>query len=247
MERDSKGRFTKNMKPWNKGKKIRTNYNFIKNHKIRNSGKTRFKKGCISWNKGTKGIMKSNSGSFKKGQLSWNKGLTKKEDSRISQHWLGKKRTEDTKLKIGNAQRGKPKNIPHKFKKGQIPFNKGKKWSEYMGREGQKKALKNLIPAMKGHNKGNKPWNYIDGRSKTLGPARYGDDWDKIRYLIYLRDRFTCQHCAVKGERLDVHHKIPFLISFDNSLNNLVSLCKPCHRKEEARIMRELKNQKVEV
>lgn len=90
--------------------------------------------------------------------------------------------------------------------------------------------------------KGEKNPNWIDGRSKLFGPARYGDDWEKIRYLIYLRDRFTCQSCGITGERLDVHHKIPFLFSLDNSLGNLITLCKPCHRKEETRIMKELKN-----
>ena len=133
---------------------------------------------------------------------------------------IGKKASKKTKIKMSLTNKGMKNS--GRFKKGHTPWSKGKKTG--------------LIP-----------WSYIDGRSKILGPARYGDDWDKIRYLVYLRDRFTCQHCAVKGERLDVHHKIPFLISFDNSLNNLISLCKPCHRKEEARIMRELKSQKVEV
>ncbi len=97
--------------------------------------------------------------------------------------------------------------------------------------------------------KGEHPWNYIDGRSKIIGPARYGDDWFKIRLLIYKRDNYTCQKCAEKMSKIPfhIHHKIPFLISFDNSLKNLITLCPPCHRIVEAIIMRELKNQKVEV
>lgn len=99
------------------------------------------------------------------------------------------------------------------------------------------------------HRKGKKPWNYIDGRSKFMGPGRYGDDWFKIRLLIYKRDNYTCQRCAEKMSRtpFHIHHKIPFLISFDNSLSNLITLCPPCHRKVEAIIMRELKQIKVEV
>ena len=99
----------------------------------------------------------------------------------------------------------------------------------------------------KGHeiNKGEKHYNYIDGRSKMASPARYGDDWFKIRLLIYARDNFTCQECGITMNEVripfHVHHKIPFLISFDNSLNNLVTLCPPCHRRIEAQIMRELK------
>ena len=45
---------------------------FVKNNKI-NSGRTGyFKKGVPSWSKGTKGVLKGNSGSFKKGQVPHN-------------------------------------------------------------------------------------------------------------------------------------------------------------------------------
>lgn len=115
-------------------------------------------------------------------------------------------------------------------------FIKGYRWSE----EAKKK-----VSGKNSHRYGKKPWNYIDGRSKTKSPMRYGDDWEKIRYLVYLRDKFTCQNCDIKGISLDVHHKVPFLISFDNSLSNLISLCRSCHVKEESRIMKKLKNMEV--
>ena len=96
---------------------------------------------------------------------------------------------------------------------------------------------------------GYRPWNYIDGRSKDLGPGRYGCDWAKIRELIFRRDNYTCQFCSLTKEfigiPLHVHHKIPFLISFDNSQNNLITLCPSCHRFEEVRIMRDLKKQEI--
>ncbi len=40
---------------------------FLKNHKIRSNRDGRFQKGQVSWNTGTKGVMKPNSGSFQKG------------------------------------------------------------------------------------------------------------------------------------------------------------------------------------
>ena len=102
-----------------------------------------------------------------------------------------------------------------------------------------------------GFKKGQKSWNYVDGRSKILGSERYGDDWFKIRMLIYARDKFTCQDCGITMNETrrahHIHHKIPFLISFDNSMKNLITLCPPCHRRIEAIIMKELKIQKVEV
>jgi len=184
---------------------------------------------------------------FKKGHTPWNKG---------------KEMSKETKIKMS-------KNF-----KEREPWNKGKRQYSYCEEcnkefrvfKSRKKRfcsrecyLKSGFPKTLGKygftrkkllgnkfRKGIKPWNYIDGRSKLLGPARYGDDWDKIRYLVYLRDKFTCQKCGIKGVRLDIHHKKPFLISFDNSLSNLVTLCRPCHRQEEARIMRELKQIKLE-
>lgn len=42
--------------------------------KCSNTGRTHFKKGQTAWNKDTKGICKSNSGSFKKGHIPWLKG-----------------------------------------------------------------------------------------------------------------------------------------------------------------------------
>jgi hypothetical protein len=139
---------------------------------------------------------------------------------------LGNKLSEETRKKIGQANA-----------------------IALLGHKHPEKWKKQMSKRMKGNNygfkKGQISWNYIDGRSKLLTPARYGDDWDKIRYLVYLRDRFTCQDCGIKGVRLDIHHKIPFLVSFDNSLNNLITLCGSCHRKEETRIMKEFKRQEV--
>lgn len=126
------------------------------------------------------------------------------------------------------------------FKKRHIPWSKGltKETDERLKRLGENtsKTLKRLHKENK-----IKPWNYIDGRSKLLPPARYGDDWEAIRYLVYLRDKFTCQKCGITGKSLDIHHKIPFLISRDNSLNNLITLCRKCHMEEERRIRKELK------
>jgi 5-methylcytosine-specific restriction protein A len=87
------------------------------------------------------------------------------------------------------------------------------------------------------YSKGIRPKNYIDGRSKTMGPGRYGDDWDKIRYMVYLRDNFTCQRCGILGKSLDVHHKKPFLQGGLNTLDNLISLCRSCHMKEEKNLL----------
>lgn len=91
---------------------------------------------------------------------------------------------------------------------------------------------KNMKGNKNGFKKGHKPWNYIDGRSKFISPARYGSDWKKIRTRILIRDDYECQKCgAHKSEVrfMDVHHKKSFLISRDNSEDNLIALCRKCH------------------
>ncbi len=108
---------------------------------------------------------------------------------------------------------------------------------------GKKGFIKGILSSPNPFKKGHTPWNYIDGRSKILGPARYGDDWEAIRFIIYKRDNFTCQECGEKMSKFPfhVHHKIPFLISFDNSPKNLITLCPSCHRKIEAQLIKQIK------
>lgn len=166
------------------------------------------------------------------------------------------------RIKIRKANRGKnlgennpfygkthSQEIMNKLENNLYSKKRGKNYEEIYGKEKAEDIKEKIKKAIKSHpitywlgKSGKEHPRYIDGRSRLLAPGRYGDDWDKIRYLVYLRDRFTCQHCGVQGKRLDVHHKIPFLVSFDNSLSNLITLCRPCHMKEERKIFNELKN-----
>jgi len=97
----------------------------------------------------------------------------------------GKKLSElhKAKLKLAMAQRNQTgKNNPmygkpswNKGKKGVMPiaWNKGTKgiMKGFTGKHSQETKEKISIA-----NKGKKPHNYIDGRSKFLSPERYGDD-----------------------------------------------------------------------
>jgi len=139
-----------------------------------------------------------------------------------------------------------------KSKLGCIPWNKGKKglqsWHNTKGLIKAKKGntqgfQKGVIPKT-AFKKGNKPWNYIDGRSKLKTTDRYGDDWDKIRRLVYERDNYTCQRCGklMRNSKIafHVHHIVPFLESFDNSLSNLTTLCPNCHSSVECNYLKRL-------
>ena len=88
-----------------------------------------------------------------------------------------------------------------------------------------------------------RPWNFKDGKWKERSVLRrkiirqMGDDYNKIRVMVYMRDGFCCRDCGKSKKYLDVHHIVPFFESFDNSLNNLISLCKKCHAQREKEII----------
>ena len=67
-----------------------------------------------------------------------------------------------------------------------------------------------------------------------------------LRFEILSRDNFTCQDCWIKGKSLDVHHIIPFLESFDNSLENLITLCRKCHMTREQKLRKGIEKVKIE-
>ena len=67
------------------------------------------------------------------------------------------------------------------------------------------------------------------------GTVEYrGKDWNRQKRKARERDNHTCQRCGKTkeqvGKNLDVHHIIPYILSEDNSLENLVTLCPSCHK-----------------
>ena len=85
----------------------------------------------------------------------------------------------------------------------------------------------------------------------TGDPNDYGPDWPRIRNAVRARDGFRCQVCGTPetgGRQHDVHHKIPFrqiartgaadpaLAAQANRLDNLLTLCRSCHRSAEANV-----------
>ena len=68
-----------------------------------------------------------------------------------------------------------------------------------------------------------------------------GSNWQSQKRKALKRDGRVCRICGKKGT--DVHHRIPKRKFIDkneaNNLENLITLCKKCHRKADARVQKE--------
>lgn len=63
--------------------------------------------------------------------------------------------------------------------------------------------------------------------------VRFNDlNWRKKAQEARIRDNFTCQNCGKKPS-ISVHHIVPWRISKDDRLTNLITLCPSCHMKIE--------------
>lgn len=58
-------------------------------------------------------------------------------------------------------------------------------------------------------------------------------DWVKLSKTIRERDRFTCFKCGEEDVNIHVHHIIPIKRSKNNNPDNLICLCKSCHKKAD--------------
>lgn len=113
------------------------------------------------------------------------------------------------------------------YRKGKTPWNKGKKGLQVAWNKDKR------CPQLSGKNNG-----------RWTGGTRYKTNWShwiRLTDIVRERDNWTCQECGLKenGRLLDVHHNVPYKISHDNSLDNLITLCRSCHSKEEQKIIDE--------
>lgn len=156
----------------------------------------------------------------------------------------GYKVTEETKKKIGKgnsiALKGNKYPNKGKFKKGNKPWNSGKK----TGPQSEEIKKKRSASIKKWHKKikdtkiGNERNKKISlSQLKELNNSwqggvsfeKYSVDWtNTLKKSIRERDRFQCIICG-DDKRLAVHH-----IDYDkknNNPTNLISLCIKCHGK----------------
>lgn len=151
-------------------------------------------------------------------------------------YWKGKKRSKETNKKISKANKGKRNSPKTEFKKGNVPWTKGKNKNNC-------KQLKKLSESMTGREVSFYTRRKISAFQQNIDLGKwekftkrepYSQNWDEIfRRKIRKRDNQICMLCGVHREKLNkalsVHH-----INYDKKLTipkNCVSLCHSCHLK----------------
>lgn len=142
--------------------------------------------------------------------------------------------SEETRKKMSDAKKGKP-----------CPWNKGKKWSEE-----RKKKFSKLIKGKirtKEHNikigigqLGNKrgPTNKGNKYPSIQKENHYKWNGGTMRYwnlFVKERDGYICKKCGYGDKTImEVHHEKPISIYpyLKKNIENLITLCPNCHRRE---------------
>ena len=130
------------------------------------------------------------------------------------------KHKEETKKKISETKK-KQGIIPKTaFKKGYIPWNKGKKclWV----------SERNKI--MNKERRGKNHWNWKGGISRVYKTGYYSEEYKEWREKVFERDNYICQMCGSK-DYITAHHIKSFAyypeLRFD--VDNGITLCEKCH------------------
>lgn len=160
----------------------------------------------------------------------------------------GRHHSKETKRKIGLIHKGKIVSEETRKKmslarKGKSTWMKGRHHSEATkrkislsekGKQKTEEHRNNISLGLRGEKCRFWKGGISQGYLRRLSERK----WNRIRREVYKRDKYTCRECGVKyhdinGNSLHAHHIIPYQVSRDDSLGNLITLCLSCHRKEE--------------
>jgi hypothetical protein len=179
--------------------------------------------------------------------------------------YLGKHWKDKTKFVIDNSRHDKlgykcsdctkSKN-PYFSAKGKVSTFKGKKHTEETKRRASEMKKGSKSPMEGKHHtlearmkisqmlrergaKGINCHSYKDGLTAERRGIRFSFEYKRWRFDVFFRDKFICQHCGDnKGGNLNAHHIKSFAeypeLRFE--INNGITLCEECHKKEHAKI-----------
>lgn len=167
---------------------------------------------------------------------------------------VGRKKSEETKLKIslahkgmkkpwstGQSARGRVQGPEERHRRSIAALGKPRGPMSLEARQNMSRAHLGLKPWNKGKSgfnwglKGNKNPNWKGGVTPIYKKIRKSKEYVAWRKAVYERDNYTCQNCKETGGRLNADHIKPFAdypeLRFE--LDNGRTLCVPCHRKTE--------------
>ncbi len=81
-------------------------------------------------------------------------------------------------------------------------------------------------------------WNKRPQRTGSTTERGYGHAWRLLREKVLRRDNYLCVNCMVNGyivEATDVDHIVSKERGGSDDINNLQSLCSPCHNEKTAK------------
>jgi len=152
-------------------------------------------------------------------------------------YWLGKKHSQETKLKISN-----------KLKLIKPQYNKGKKLSEEtklkISNTLKRKGIKPTVhtstlptnpllgkPRIKARGSRNPNWK--GGVTPINAAIRTSLEYKNWRRKVFERDNYTCTNCKIRGGNLEADHIKPFALYAELrfEISNGRTFCRPCHKK----------------
>lgn len=230
IQRDKNGRYIKGNIPWMKGKHLKLSEDHKSKISLKLKGRKISEEQKKLMSEKYKGISFIDRYGKEKAMKMIESARLKKLGRKQSPETIAKRVihlrrpcSEEKKKKISLAQKGRPK---LGFFKKEHKVNVGRKLSEETKlRIGRANKI-----ALLGKLAGNKHPNWKGGKSLE----EYGKDFNnEIKDRVKKRDHYTCQLCFLHKDNLkhkfNIHH-----IDFNkknNDINNLVTLCIPCHIK----------------
>ena len=166
-----------------------------------------FKKGQKPWNTGKKGVQPP----------PWNKGTK----GLLKGYWEGKKRSEETKRKLSEANKDRRLSPKTEFKKGSTSGEKNVNWK---GGVSKQKGYRTMIGRKRRARKKN-----------ALGGHTAGD-WETLKAQY----NWTCPACGkIEPEiKLTEDHVIPLSKGGSDNIENIQPLCVSCNSKKHTKVIR---------
>lgn len=156
---------------------------------------------------------------------------TKQHKDNISKNLKNKLITDDKVMKT-RIKKGQHLGVGTEFKKGDIPWNKGKK-NIY-----KKESIDKMSKSHIGQKTGKDNPNWKGGISTGRNKVHLTQEYRQWRKSVFERDNYTCVICGEVGGRINAHH-IKLYKDYPKlrlDINNGITLCQECHRIKHKRL-----------